>query len=374
MPSTNIQIFNYNQNNALLDNEYANCQERNNGFLGVLARANVFNKFCYQTSLVAKAIADFMVGRGFDANDTISQTFTENFEKSLISVIADEINSRVPNTRAKSTAYKKGDILTDASLPLWSELECITAGTTSNSDFSSLLPNPVNYIGLQIQDGGVLWVLRAKRFSSCKGVPIPFVGQFVQHQVLEAGVAKTYYIPKHPEIGLEMLDYRFCDGQTIGGYSTINMQDRFLMCKGSATAGNGNGGADEVAIARNHLPTGSFGLNLTCNDWQKTFKFDDKKVITGIENATHTHQVPDFGHSVMVEGGQGYGVKTIVGNPSSTAAESATHGHEVKIPYPNIEATHRHGLSGNVVLNSNSQQKISTVSKHFKLAYIQRIY
>ena len=370
MPSTNIQIFNYNQNNALLDNEYANCQERNNGFLGVLARANVFNKFCYQTSLVAKAIADFMVGRGFDANDTISQTFTENFEKSLISVIADEINSRVPNTRAKSTAYKKGDILTDASLPLWSELECITAGTTSNSDFSSLLPNPVQYIGLQIQDGGVLWVLRAKRFSSCKGVPIPFVGQFVQHQVLESGVAKTYYIPKHPEIGLEMLDYRFCDGQTIGGYSTINMQDRFLMCKGSATTGNGNGGADEVAIARKHLPTGSFGLNLTCNDWNKTFSLSGTFKTKG-ESQKHEH---NDGYSVNVQQGYSYGVKTISGDILKTSPNIQDHYHEVTVEFKNINITHKHSLSGTVTLNPNSQQKISVVSQHYKIGYIQRIY
>ena len=139
MATSNIQIFNQYQNNALDDNSYTNCEERRNGFLGLLARANVFNKFCYQVSLVCSAIADFMVGRGYNAKDTNKSTFTQNFEDSIISVIADEINSRVPNTRAKNTLYNKGDIATDASLPLWGELECITAGTTSDSDFSSVL-------------------------------------------------------------------------------------------------------------------------------------------------------------------------------------------------------------------------------------------
>ena len=371
MATTNIQIFNKNQNNALPDNEYTNCTERNNGFLGVLARANVFNKFCYQVSLVCKAIADFMVNKGFNANDSVASTFTTNFEKAIVSVIANEINSRVPNTRAKETYYKKGDLLTDASLPLWGELECITAGTTSNSDFSSLLPNPVNYIGLQIQDGSVLWVLRAKRFSFPKNTPIAFNGQFVAHQVLENGTAKTYYVPKHPETGLEMLDYRYCDGQTVGGYTTINMQNRFLMCKGSATASNGNAGTDEVAIAKNQLPTGNFALSLTCNEWKKTFKFDAKEFTSGYENQKHEH---NDGYSVTVQEGGSYGVKTISGNGLKTSPNIQDHNHKVKISYPDIEATHKHGISGTVTLNSNTQQKISVVSQHYKIAYIQRIY
>lgn len=386
MATTNIQIFNKNQNNALPDNEYTNCTERNNGFLGVLARANVFNKFCYQVSLVCKAIADFMVNKGFNANDSVASTFTTNFEKAIVSVIANEINSRVPNTRAKNKTYKKGDIVADASLPLWGELECITAGTTSNSDFSSLLPNPVNYIGLQIQDGSVLWVLRAKRFSFPKNTPIAFNGQFVAHQVLENGTAKTYYVPKHPETGLEMLDYRYCDGQTVGGFSTINMQNRFLMCKGSATAGNGNAGADEVAITRNQLPTGNFGLSLTCNDWNKTFKFDAKEFTSGGREFSdndgkekpHNHIIKHTGEMVWAKDGEGTGqaVKSFAGGSLTSEKTSINqdHKHKVKISYPNIEATHRHGIAGTVTLNSNAQQKISVVSQHYKIAYIQRIY
>jgi len=370
MATTNIQIFNKNQNNALPDNEYNNCTEKNNGFLGVLARANVFNKFCYQTSLVARAIADFMVNKGFDAKDSVVNTFTTNFEKAIISVISNEINARVPNSRAKNTAYQKGDIVTDASLPLWGELECITAGTSSNSDFSSLLPNPVNYIGLQIQDGSVLWVLRAKRFSSPKNTPIPFNGQFVSHQVLESGTAKTYYVPVHPEIGLEMLDYRYCDGQTVGGFSTINMQDRFLMCKSKVTNGNGNAGTDEIAIKREHLPTGTFGLSLTCNNWPKSLNlkgtFD-----TGNESQKHEH---NDGYSVTVQQGNSYGVKTISGDSLKTAPNIQSHNHKVTVEFKDIDITHKHSISGTVTLNPNSQQKISVVSQHYKIAYIQRIY
>ena len=376
MATTNIQIFNENQNNALLDSEYRNCTERNNGFLGVLARANVFNKFCYQTSLVCKAIADFMVGRNFNANDSVVEDFTDNFEKAIISVIADEINSRVPNTRAKNTLYNKGDIATDASLPLWGELECITSGTTSSSDFSSLLPTPVNYIGLQIQDGSVLWVLRAKRFSSPKNTPIPFNGQFVSHQVLESGTAKTYYVPVHPEIGLEMLDYRYCDGQTVGGFTTINMQDRFLMCKNSCGADNGEDGTDEISIEKKHLPTDNFGLSLTCNNWEKTLS---GSFSTNEHDDEHTHTYGiDVGDVTQVMGfSPGIGVRVpgnrtlITGGINTGDPNKKKHNHSVKVEFG---ATHRHNILGTVKLNSNAQQKISIVSRHYKIAFIQRIY
>ena len=370
MATSNIQIFNQYQNNALDDNSYTNCEERRNGFLGLLARANVFNKFCYQVSLVCSAIADFMVGRGYNAKDTNKSTFTQNFEDSIISVIADEINSRVPNTRAKNTLYNKGDIATDASLPLWGELECITAGTTSDSDFSSVLPSTINAIGLQIQDGTAIWCLRAKRFSSPLNTPIPFNGQFVEHQVFESGIAKTYYIPIHHETGLEMIDYRYCDGQTVGGFSTIDMRNRFLMCKNSCGADNGEGGTDEVAIEKKHLPTDNFGLNLTCNNWEKTLSGTFK---TGDETTNHNHAENSYGAEAQgypLPGGISVQARGTEGG-RNTAGVSNPHQHKVTVSF---EATHKHGISGTVKLNSNTQQKISVVSRHYKMGYIQRIY
>lgn len=369
MATSNIQIFNQYQNNALDDNSYTNCEERRNGFLGLLARANVFNKFCYQVSLVCSAIADFMVGRGYNAKDTNKSTFTQNFEDSIISVIADEINARVPNVRIKNTSYQKGDIATDASLPLWGELECITAGTTSDSDFSSVLPSTINAIGLQIQDGTAIWCLRAKRFSSPLNTPIPFNGQFVEHQVFESGIAKTYYIPIHHETGLEMIDYRYCDGQTVGGFSTIDMRNRFLMCKNSCGADNGEGGTDEVAIEKKHLPTDNFGLNLTCNDYNKTF--DLKGTFDTTKNGgSHQHNAGTattfapgtIGGRIPDEGGNG------------TSSTNIDHTHKVTVEFKNINITHKHSISGTVKLNSNAQQKISVVSRHYKMGYIQRIY
>lgn len=374
MATTNIQIFNKNQNNALPDNEYTNCTERNNGFLGVLARANVFNKFCYQVSLVCKSIADFMVNKGFNANDSVASTFTTNFEKAIVSVIANEINSRVPNTRAKETYYKKGDIATDASLPLWGELECITAGTTSNSDFSSILEpykdsntQKIENIGLQIQDGSVLWVLRAKRFSSPLNTPIPFIGQFLE---VVTGFNSKYYVPIHSEIGLPMLDYRFCDGQNIAGYSTINMTNRFLMCKNLVSDNNSVAGSDEISIAKNNLPTGNFGLSLTCADWNKTLS---GSFTTGNETANHSHAENTYGAEAQgypLAGGISVQARGTEGG-RNTAGVSNNHQHKVTVSF---NATHKHSVSGNVVLNSSNQQKISVVSRHYKLAFIQRIY
>lgn len=383
MASTNIQIFNEAQNNTLSDNNYRESEERTQGFLGKIAKANLFNKFCYQVSLVCKAIANFMVGRGYNANDTDPEEFSNNFRDSIISAITEQINARVPNLRSKETTYKKCDVVTDLCIPPWAELECIQAGTTSDLDLSDLLASypyvtdlnakVFNAIGFQIQDGTVIWVLRAKRFSSPKGTPIPFNGSFVTHTVSESGITKKYYVPKHPELGVEMLDYRFCDGQNVGGFSTINMTNRFLMCRSSATAGNGNGGADTIKLQTAHLPTNKFKLTLTCNNWNKKFSLEGTFKTTN-EDKTHTHNA---GFAVLcAEKGQGnqYGVRTIAGDDLPTTGASTPHTHQVKVIFKDINITHGHGISGTVQLNSSSQQTFSVVSQHYKIAYIQRIY
>ena len=259
----------------------------------------------------------------------------------------------------------------------------VKEGTTSDLDLSDLLASypyvtdlnakVFNTIGFQIQDGTVIWVLRAKRFSSPKGTPIPFNGSFVTHTVSESGITKKYYVPKHPELGVEMLDYRFCDGQNVGGFSTINMTNRFLMCRSSATAGNGNSGSDTIKLQTAHLPTNKFGLTLTCNNWNKKFSLEGTFKTTN-EDKTHTHNA---GFAVLcAEKGQGnqYGVRTITGDDLPTTGASTPHTYQVKVTFKDINITHKHGISGNVQLNSSSQQTFSVVSQHYKIAYIQRIY
>ena len=76
----------------------------------------------------------------------------------------------------------------------------------------------------------------------------------------------------------------------------------------------------------------------------------------------------------VLKQGNSYGVKTISGDSLKTAPNIQDHYHEVTVEFKNINITHKHSLSGTVTLNPNSQQKISVVSQHYKIAYIQRIY
>lgn len=116
----------------------------------------------------------------------------------------------------RSTAYAKGDICFHDSLPSYAYLECITAGTTANTE-------PL-FWGGRVADGTVVWRI--------KDVRCPYsLGEFV-------------FKMNEPK------DYEYlllCDGSTIseenypelvavlGGTQLPNLIDRFLQ--GAATAG-----------------------------------------------------------------------------------------------------------------------------------------
>jgi len=358
----NFQIFNQSLNNALTDSQYTNSQDRINGVLSELAKSTVHNKLFAQVSVAAYALAKFVSDHGQNALDRDPNGFALNIETVILGLINTVVSDRVPNTRASATLYKKGDVVDSPYIPKWGELECITAGTSANTDVINGVT--INAIGQQINDGTVVWAIRAKRFHTLLNTPIPFRGNWSTPSL----VSEPSY-PIHPEIRLPMWDCRLCDGTN----GTLDMRNLFIMGSDKSNAGTKDG-TDTFTIQRNQLPTGDFALNITCNNWEKTFKFDDKDFKTGIESSPHQHKVPDLGYSVNVQAGQSYGVKTIAGNPILTGEEETHHQHGVTISYPNIEATHRHNVTGKVVLNNSSQNNISKVSKHYKMTYIQRIY
>lgn len=136
----------------------------------------------------------------------------------------------------RSTAYAKGDICFHDSLPSYAYLECITAGTTAETE-------PL-FVGGRVADGTCVWRI--------KDVRCPYsLGEFV-------------FKMNEPK------DYEYlllCDGSTIseenypelvavlGGTQLPNLIDRFLQ--GSATAGTyKEAGLPNVNGFTNHL--GSF--------------------------------------------------------------------------------------------------------------------
>lgn len=351
----NFKIFNPSLNNALTDSQYANSQDRINGLLGELAKALVHNKLFAQVSAGVYALAKFVSDHGRDALDRDPNGFSANIELTVLELINTVVSSRVPGTRASSTSYTVGAVVDSPYIPTWGELECITAGTTAGTDVISSVT--VAAIGQQISDGTVVWAVRPKRFQSLLNVPVPFAGNW-STPVL---IGEPSY-PIHPEIGLPMWDYRLCDGT--GG--TIDMRGRFLMASDRDEAET-EGGADSVTLKKAHLPTNDFTLDLSLATWNRMLTLEGN-FTSGGQSVSHTHQAGD----ATFCGTGGLGVKTAAGTSTNTGPASNDHTHTTKVKFES-DISHSHGISGKVKLNS-SQQSFSTVSKHYKLAYIQRVY
>lgn len=94
MPTNNFKLFDENKANLLSDTEYANATQRLNGVQTGVASSQLNNKFAYQVSLVAYAIAQIMNQNGLDATDTLSvSAFVGNLAGSLLQKVADRASS-----------------------------------------------------------------------------------------------------------------------------------------------------------------------------------------------------------------------------------------------------------------------------------------
>lgn len=94
MPTNNFKLFDQNKANLLSDTEYANDTQRLNGVQTGVASSQLNNKFAYQVSLVAYAIAQIMNQNGLDASDTLSvSAFVGNLGGSLLQKVADRASS-----------------------------------------------------------------------------------------------------------------------------------------------------------------------------------------------------------------------------------------------------------------------------------------
>lgn len=91
MPTNNFKLFDQNKANLLSDIEYVNATQRLNGVQTGVASSQLQNKFAYQVSLVAYAIAQIMNQNGLDASDTLAvSAFVGNLGGSLLQKVADK--------------------------------------------------------------------------------------------------------------------------------------------------------------------------------------------------------------------------------------------------------------------------------------------
>lgn len=86
MASTNFKIFNedHSDERTFNDSEYANATQRQSGVIPGIALSRLHNKLYFQVSSMCKAIADFIVGKGYDCNDDDVKTITENLGKAIV--------------------------------------------------------------------------------------------------------------------------------------------------------------------------------------------------------------------------------------------------------------------------------------------------
>lgn len=94
MASTNIKLFDENKSNMMTDTEYGTNTQRANGVQTGVASSELQNKFQYQMSLVAYAVAQLMMANGLNAVDTDTvSTFVGNLSNSIVQKVLDKASS-----------------------------------------------------------------------------------------------------------------------------------------------------------------------------------------------------------------------------------------------------------------------------------------
>lgn len=91
MANSNILLFDQLMQNMLSDQEYNTSQQRQNGVQAGIASSQLHNKFSYQVSLVAYAIAQMMLANGMNALDSDQvSTFVANLSSSVVQKVLDK--------------------------------------------------------------------------------------------------------------------------------------------------------------------------------------------------------------------------------------------------------------------------------------------
>lgn len=91
MAANNFKLFDENKQNMLSDQEYQASQQRLGGVQAGIASSMLNNKFAYQMSLIAYAIAQMMNANGYDATDALAvSAFVGNLSNSVLQKVIDK--------------------------------------------------------------------------------------------------------------------------------------------------------------------------------------------------------------------------------------------------------------------------------------------
>ena len=87
MASTNFLVFDEGKQNMMSDGDYSANTQRARGVTPGIAYPNLHNKLYYQVSVMAKAIADFMVAQGANANDEDVEQLTADISTAFTNFV-----------------------------------------------------------------------------------------------------------------------------------------------------------------------------------------------------------------------------------------------------------------------------------------------
>ena len=106
MANSNILLFDQLMQNMLSDQEYSTSQQRQNGVQAGIASSKLHNKFSYQVSLMAYAIAQLMLANGLDAMDSDqAATFVSNLSSSIVQKVADKASQEQAEAGTDDTKW-----------------------------------------------------------------------------------------------------------------------------------------------------------------------------------------------------------------------------------------------------------------------------
>ncbi|WP_021168779.1 Phage Tail Collar Domain protein [Sporomusa ovata DSM 2662] len=147
MATSNFKIFDQNKGNIMADVDYLTNDQRLGGVVPGKAISALHNKIYYQASIMAAAIAQFVVTQEFDATDEDFATLTQNIYSAIAKAGGAGVLFWQPNY-----TYKIGDIVFSKKLGMYRYFYCKVAG---NSNYTE--PTWAD-VGEETIDSTVTWV------------------------------------------------------------------------------------------------------------------------------------------------------------------------------------------------------------------------
>lgn len=137
MASTNIKLFDENKSNMMSDADYGTNTQRANGVQTGVASSELQNKFQYQMSLVAYAVAQLMMANGRNAVDTDAvATFVGNLSNSIVQKVLDKASSADMTAGTNNAKWVTPALVANAPKGIDANVTLSSTGWTQTTDAS----------------------------------------------------------------------------------------------------------------------------------------------------------------------------------------------------------------------------------------------